>query len=210
MNWIQVNLLSPSQVNDIVADADNSPIVISTPPAHVLQQRSTDATVHAVQRRPTNPEPFTAEELDDGAEPLNLSEAMRRGLRQVQNLPVNNPYAKVLGAHFYLTFRQLAGLCLDDEFSSICKRLLEVSLQREGRQQNATNARAAAHIFRLVIPELPHRKLAADRSVVSSPDLQVNACTTAQSEKMDVQIVRMSEVQAFVDDCHCQTAAALK
>ncbi len=40
-------------------------------------------------------------------EPLNLPEAMRRGLRQVQNLPVNNPYAKLLGAQFMMSFRQL-------------------------------------------------------------------------------------------------------
>ena len=200
MNWIQVNLLGTTQMHDVTPEVDSKPIVISTLPAHVIHHSQVMAEVNAVNRRPTNPEPISQDDLDEGAEPLNLPEAMRRGLRQVQNLPVNNPYAKVLGAHFYLTFRQLAGLCLDEEFSSICKRLLEVSLQREGRQQSATNARAAADIFGLLMSELPHSRLSSDMTARISPDLQVATCAPRQGEKLDIQIVRMSEVQAYLDD----------
>ena len=199
-NWISVNLLSTLKSADSAGETDRNPIVISTLPAHIIQQESAVMNVNAVTRRPNNPEPMTQEELDDNAEPLNLPEAMKRGLRQVQNLPVNNPYAKVLGANFYLTFRQLAGLCLDDEFANICRQLLEVSLKREGRQQNMTNARASAEILRMVLAELPHSRTAADMIPVASPEMQAPACSTMAGESLEVKIVRMTELQAHVDD----------
>ena len=200
INWISVNLLSTLKLADSAAETDRSPIVISTLPAHIIQEQSAIVNVSAVTRRPNNPEPIAQEDLDGDAEPMNLPEAMRRGLRQVQNLPVNNPYAKVLGANFYLTFRQLAGLCLDDEFSSICRQLLEVSLRREGKQQNMTNARAAAEIMRMVLTELPHSRADSDRVPVSVPPLQATAHAIMAGKELEINICRMAEVQAFVDD----------
>ena len=199
LNWINVNLLDTQRNLANLQEIDPRPIVISTLPAQVIRQNSACADVCAVGRRPNNPEPVAQEDLED-TEPLNLPEAMRRGLRQVQNLPVQNPYAKILNSNFYLTLRQLAGLCLDEQWQSICRQLLEVSLQREGRNQTAVSARVAADIFKIALADLPHNRIAPDRVSIRSPELPTQLCAAEVGQKLDVSIVRMTELQVYVDD----------
>ena len=74
---------------------------------------------------------------------------MRRGFKRVQNLPVQSPYAKILNAHFYMTFRQLAGLCMDEDFVKICKDLIDVSLRSSQRQDTRDSSAAAVAIFQM-------------------------------------------------------------
>ena len=152
INWISVNLIRPLGQSSVDAEIDRDPIVISTLPGRQITDSESVKLCNATAtRRPNLPEAINPDEMDENDKLLAIPEAMRRGLRTVQNLPVNNPYAKILNSQFMLSFRQLAGLCLDSEFAGICKTLLEVGLRKEGMQQSIATSRAAAVIFKLAL-----------------------------------------------------------
>ena len=199
VNWIAVNLMRPAQSTDEADTCDTAPIVISTLP--VSATSTTAVSVNAVNRRPNLPEGITAPELDAADQETavkSLPEAMRRGLREVPNLPSNSPYAKILNAQFMLTFRQLAGLVGDDEFASICKQLLDLGLQREGRRHTIAQSHAAAQIFKLTLQELPCFRRPLGSTTTPLPEAPVLAATPLLTR--DVTIIGMTELKAHLDD----------
>ncbi len=205
LNWLQVNLIGTLKLSELEAELDSQPIVISTLPNIALSGKP-QASVNAVSRsnrRPNLPEPINPEDLDADNEPLNLPEAMRRGLRQVQNLPVSNPYAKLLGAQFMMSFRQLAGLCGDKEFADICQRLLELSLKRSDREDLVTTTRAAVDILQLAFSELPIARIHPDRRPAQLPEQLRPAASVANSlhkgHPLAISIVHMAEITICID-----------
>ena len=205
LNWLQVNIIHTLKLSEEEVEVDDQPIIISTlPPAATAQ--SADAEVNAVNRSnrcPNLPEPISQDDLDADNEPLNLPEAMRRGLRQVQNLPVSNPYAKLLGAQFMMSFRQLAGLCGDQEFSDICQKLLDLSLRRSDREDLVTSSRAAVDILQLAFSELPIARVCPDRRPVQSLEqLQTRSPTPKHLQKgkpVSLSIVHMAQFSICID-----------
>ena len=212
LNWIRVNLISSLKTSAQDDATDLDPIIISTLPGHCLHDSpATDqiprgsAGVNVATRRPNLPEGLTNEELDADNQPLNLPEAVRRGLRNVQNLPVHKPYGKLLNAQFMLSFRQVAGLTLDDEFRNICKMLLELSLKREARNDTVATTRAAVEIIcklQLAFSELPFARMSLDRVPVSSSEenIDAQACSLAPTSKLSLSLVHMAGMRACLDD----------
>ena len=210
INWISVNLIRPLGQSSVDAEIDKDPIVISTLPGRQITHAGSVSVCNTnATRRPNLPEAINPEEMDESDKLLALPEAMRRGLRQVQNLPVNNPYAKILNAQFMLTFRQLAGLCLDAEFAGICKQLLEVGLRKEGMQgvqQSIATSRAAAAILRLALMELPHMRTHIDMRTLNelvdpeATELEINShlATTGPSPALTLHIVHMTEFIGYI------------
>lgn len=205
LNWLQVNIIHSVKLSEEASEVDDQPIVISTLPLNASAS-APHAEVNAVSRsnrRPNLPEPISQEDLDTDNEPLNLPEAMRRGLRQVQNLPVNNPYAKLLGAQFMMSFRQLAGLCGDQEFSDICQKLLELSLRRSDREDLVTSSRAAVDILQLAFAELPIARVCPDRRPVQlSEQLKKGSPTASHLQKgqpVSLSIVHMAQFSICID-----------
>lgn len=204
--WIRAHIMHTAAQCDIsmAHEADPSPIVISTLPNSPARHNGAAVMAGAVSRRPNNPEPIASEDMEADAPDLvnTLPEAMRRGLRHVSNLPTSNPYAKLLNAQFMLTFRQLAGMVQDEDFSSICKQLLELGMQREGRQYNAAQTQAAAAILRLALAELPvFRTPVGARPVDPAPllgDAIVSAAQTCTDLKLP--IAGMFELTAHIDE----------
>ena len=62
-----------------------------------------------------------------------------------------------------------------------------------------TNARASAEILRMVLAELPHSRAAPDMIPVASPEMQVPTCSALTGANLEMRIVRMTEVQAYID-----------
>ena len=145
---------------------------------------------------------MTNEELDADNQPLNLPEAVRRGLKNVQNLRVHNPYGNHLSAQFMLSVRQVAGLTLDDELRNICKMLLELSLKREARNETVATTRAAVEILQLAFSELPFARLSLDRVPVSSSEenIDAQACSLAPTSKLSLSLVHMAGMRTCLDD----------
>ncbi len=196
LNWVHVNMVRSIPVSEEVADED--PIVISTlSPAGATPLSA--PVMAASNRRPVRPEGLTHEELDMDNTPINLPEAMRRGLQHVQSLPVNNPYTKLLNAQFMMSFKQVAGLCQDEEFSTICKNLLELSLRRDSRQNLIASTRAAVDILQMACAELPVQHLALDRTPVSIPDRPMQMSTVNAHRTLVMSLAHMTGLKGTVD-----------
>ena len=205
LSWLQVNIIHSLKLSNEDAEMDDQPIVISTLPLTASAGHA-HAEVNAVgksNRRPNLPEPISQDDLDADNEPLNLPEAMRRGLRQVQNLPVSNPYAKLLGAQFMMSFRQLAGLCRDQDFSDICQRLLDLSLRRSDREDLVTSTRAAVDILQLAFSELPIARVCPDRHPVQLPEQLIKESSTdshlQKGQPVSLSIVHMAQFSICID-----------
>ena len=205
INYIEMNLVSALKVQQIES-LDANPIVFSTLPGHCLKDETASVSVNAAaaghsSKRPNLPEGIAQEDLDRDNEPLNLPEAMRRGLRKIQDLPVQNPYAKILNAQFMLTFRQLAGLCLDDEFASICQMLIQASLRKEQRQELTATTVSAVDILQMAIRELPICRMHADAQPMNIPGSDDICCAVAgPSRQLTMSVIHMVELPALLDD----------
>ena len=213
MNVIGVNLIKSIEWAAHDAVTDDKPIVISTL-HHIQPSMMSEVSISSSNKRGNLPEGVSQEELDADREPLNLLEAMRRGLRQVQNLPIQNPYAKLLSAQFMLTFRQLAGLCMDEEFRDVCKQLLELSLKRDARQETVASSRAAVTILRVALADLPHAKLQPGMRIVPTPSQDSEAIPAGvhniiPQDRLIMAIVGMAKVEAFLDE-RCSVQQYLK
>ena len=213
MNVIGVNLIKSIEWAAHDAVTDDKPIVISTL-HHIQPSMMSEVSISSSNKRGNLPEGVSQEELDADREPLNLPEAMRRGLRQVQNLPIQNPYAKLLSAQFMLTFRQLAGLCMDEEFRDVCKQLLELSLKRDARQETVASSRAAVTILRVALADLPHAKLQPGMRIVPTPSQDSEAIPAGvhniiPQDRLIMAIVGMAKVEAFLDE-RCSVQQYLK
>ena len=202
LNWISVNLLRPLRQSTAETEMDPQPIVFSTLPGTQLPAQPVNISSNTT-RRPNLPEGINQEDLDKADKNvLALPEAMRRGLRTVQDLPVQNPYAKILNSHFMLSFRQLPGLCLDAEFADVCKQLLDIGLKKEMQQHNAASSRAAAAILKLALLELPHMRVHWDMRVMHAAtvpsSLEPLVLNMAPSSVIPLHIVHMAELSGCV------------
>ena len=209
LDYIRMNLVSAVKAQEQVAEVDSHPLVFSTLPGFCLKDLMDGNTpivgVHATStsnKRPNLPEAIAQDDLDKDNQPLNLPEAMRRGLARAADLPVQSPYAKILNAQFMLTFRQLASLCLDEEFAHVCKILIDCALKREQRREDVATTSAAVDIFTMAMRELPLFRIPRG-STVCQPELVElqTPCATSQPEMSVVMsVIHMADITAYLDD----------
>ena len=201
LNWVHVNVIRQIPMSEQDAEIP-SPIIINTlqNTDHHYGADHLTARIMAANRRPVRPEGVSPDDLDLDSTPLNLPEAMRRGLQHIQHLPANNPYTKLLNAQFMISFKQLAGLCQDPEFADICKNLLELSLRRDNRQQLVASTRAAVEILQMAFAELPIQRTRLDCNVVQEQSTSTPVVAVGTQLNMGLTMAHMTRIQVSLDD----------
>ena len=190
---MDVNVIQPLEVAAMPAQAASKPIVVNA-----IGTPTSDASVNAAStanRRPNKPEGFSQEDME-----VALPEAMRRGFREINNLPAGSPYAKILGAQFMITLRQLAGLCLDSDFTVICEQLLELGQTKEQAQRLSAEALSAAQVMQMLCRQLPHHPMPSGAKTVRTQASAIDVPLAPVTQTVEKAIVGMTCITGHLDD----------